>query len=211
LIQIFIVDDHAIFREGLRKVISDTPGMEVASEAASGPEALQKILSSNAYDVVILDLGLPGMGGLDVLRTLKIECPSLPVIIMSIHAEEEYAVMVLKEGASGYLTKEGVPADLIKAIQKAVAGGTYVSESLGERFADKLLGRTGSKPHECLSNKEYQIFCLIVEGKSIKEIAHGLSLARPTVSTYRTRILRKMNMKSNAELVRYAVKHNLDS
>jgi DNA-binding NarL/FixJ family response regulator len=211
LIQIFIVDDHAIFREGLRKVISDTPGMEVAGEAASGLAALQKILGMNDYDIVILDLGLPGMGGFDVLRTLKRERPALPVVIMSIHTEEEYAMMVLKEGASGYLTKESVPADLIKAIQKAVTGGTYVSESLGERFAGKLLGRTENKPHECLSNKEYQIFRLIVDGKSIKEIAHELSLARPTVSTYRTRVLHKMNMKTNAELVRYAVKHNLDS
>jgi len=210
LTKIFIVDDHAIFREGLRKVISDTPGMEVANEAGSGPEALQKILGTDVYDVVILDLGLPGMGGFDVLRILKAERPLLPVIIMSIHTEEEYAIMVLKEGASGYLTKESVPADLIKAIKKAVAGGTYVSESLGERFADKLLGRTEIKPHECLSNKEYQIFRMIVEGKSIKEIAHELSLARPTVSTYRTRILHKMDMKSNAELVRYAVKHNID-
>jgi DNA-binding NarL/FixJ family response regulator len=211
LIQIFIVDDHAIFREGLRKVISDTPGMEVAGEAASGLAALQKILGMNDYDIVILDLGLPGMGGFDVLRTLKRERPALPVVIMSIQTEEEYAMMVLKEGASGYLTKESVPADLIKAIQKAVTGGTYVSESLGERFAGKLLGRTENKPHECLSNKEYQIFRLIVDGKSIKEIAHELSLARPTVSTYRTRVLHKMNMKTNAELVRYAVKHNLDS
>lgn len=211
MIQIFIVDDHAIFREGLRKVISDTPGMEVAGEAASGLAALQKILGMNDYDIVILDLGLPGMGGFDVLRTLKRERPALPVVIMSIHTEEEYAMMVLKEGASGYLTKESVPADLIKAIQKAVTGGTYVSESLGERFAGKLLGRTENKPHECLSNKEYQIFRLIVDGKSIKEIAHELSLARPTVSTYRTRVLHKMNMKTNAELVRYAVKHNLDS
>lgn len=208
--KIFIVDDHAIFREGLRKVISDTPGMEVANEAGSGPEALQKILGTDVYDVVILDLGLPGMGGFDVLRILKAERPLLPVIIMSIHTEEEYAIMVLKEGASGYLTKESVPADLIKAIKRAVAGGTYVSESLGERFADKLLGRTEIKSHECLSNKEYQIFRMIVEGKSIKEIAHELSLARPTVSTYRTRILHKMDMKSNAELVRYAVKHNID-
>jgi len=209
MIQIFIVDDHAIFREGLRKVISDTPGMEVAGEAANGFDALESV-SSNAYDVVILDLGLPGMGGFDVLRTLKAERPSLPVIIMSIHTEEEYAMMVLKEGASGYLTKESVPADLIKAIRKAVMGGTYVSESLGERFAGKLLGRTESKPHESFSSKEYQIFRLIVEGKSIKEIAHELSLARPTVSTYRTRVLRKMDMKTNAELVRYAVKHGLD-
>jgi DNA-binding NarL/FixJ family response regulator len=185
--------------------------MEVAGEAANGYDALQKILATNTFDVIILDLGLPGMGGFEVLRTLKAERPFLPVIIMSIHTEEEYAMMVLKEGASGYLTKESVPSDLIKAIQKAVTGGTYVSESLGERFIGKLLGRTKSKPHERLSGKEYQIFHLIVAGKSIKEIAHELSLARPTVSTYRTRILGKMNMKTNAELIRYAVKHSLDS
>lgn len=210
MIRIFIVDDHAIFREGLRKVIGDTPGMEVAGEAGDGPVALQRILGSDMYDVVILDLGLPGMGGFDVLRVLKAQRPQIPVIIMSIQTEEEYAVMVLKAGASGYLNKESMPADLIKAIRKAVTGGTYVSESLGERFAGKLLGRTEKGTHECLSDKEYQIFRLIVKGRAIKEIAHNLSLARPTVSTYRTRILRKMNMKTNAELVRYAVKHNLD-
>ena len=209
MIQIFIVDDHPIFREGLKKVISLAPDMEVVGEAADGHEALQKILA-NKYDVVILDLGLPGIAGFDVLRTVKVKCPSLPVIILSIHTEEEYAVMVLKEGASGYLTKESVPVDLIKAIRKALTGGTYVSDSLGEKFAAKLLGRTENRPHESLSSKEYQIFRLLVRGKSVKEIAHEVSLARPTVSTYRTRILGKMKMKTNAELVRYAVKHNLD-
>ena len=209
MIQIFIVDDHPIFREGLKKVISLAPDMEVVGEAADGHEALQKILA-NKYDVVILDLGLPGIAGFDVLRTVKAKCPSLPVIILSIHTEEEYAVMVLKEGASGYLTKESVPVDLIKAIRKALTGGTYVSDSLGEKFAAKLLGRTENRPHESLSSKEYQIFRLLVRGKSVKEIAHEVSLARPTVSTYRTRILGKMKMKPNAELVRYAVKHNLD-
>ncbi len=209
MIQIFIVDDHPIFREGLKKVISLAPDMEVVGEAADGHEALQKILA-NKYDAVILDLGLPGMAGFDVLRTVKAKCPSLPVIILSIHTEEEYAVMVLKEGASGYLTKESVPIDLIKAIRKALTGGTYVSDSLGEKFAAKLLGRTENRPHESLSSKEYQIFRLLVRGKSVKEIAHEVSLARPTVSTYRTRILGKMKMKTNAELVRYAVKHDLD-
>jgi two-component system, NarL family, invasion response regulator UvrY len=211
MIQVFIVDDHAIFREGLRKVLCDTAGMEVAGEAADGPEALQRIMESDACDVVILDLGLPGMGGFDVLRTLKVKRPSLPVIILSIHTEEEYAVTVLKEGASGYLSKESVPADLIKAIRKAVSGGTYVSESLGERFAGSLLRRAESEPHECLSGKEYQVFCALIRGKSIKEIAHELALARPTVSTYRSRILRKLGMKTNADLVRYAVRHNLDT
>jgi DNA-binding NarL/FixJ family response regulator len=209
MIRVFIVDDHPIFREGLKKVISVAPDMEVVGEAADGHEALQKILA-NKYDVVILDLGLPGVAGFDVLRTLKAKRPPLPVIIMSIHTEEEYAVMVLKEGASGYLTKESVPVDLIKAIRKALTGGTYVSDSLGERFAAKLLGRTEDRPLESLSNKEYQIFRLIVKGKSVKEIAQEVSLARPTVSTYRTRILDKMKMKTNAELVRYAVRHNLD-
>ncbi len=209
MIRVFIVDDHPIFREGLKKVISAARDMEVAGEAADGPEALQKI-AMNTYDVIILDLGLPGMAGFDVLRILKAKRPSLPVIIMSIHSEEEYAMMVLKEKASGYLTKESVPVDLIKAIRKAISGGTYVSDSLGERFAGKLLGREDSKPHESLSNREYQIFSLIVRGKTIKEIAREMSLARPTVSTYRTRILGKMKMKTNAELVRYAVTHNLE-
>ena len=207
--RVFIVDDHPIFREGLRKVISAVPDMEVAGEAADGSEALRK-LSANKYDLVILDLGLPGTAGLDVLRTLKAKRPSLPVIIMSIHTEEEYAVRVLKEGASGYLTKESVPVDLIKAIRKALIGGIYVSDSLGERFAGKLLGHTENKPHESLSRREYQIFRLIVKGKSAKEIAREVSLARPTVSTYRARILDKMKMKTNAELVRYAVKQNLE-
>jgi len=209
MIRVFIVDDHPIFREGLKKVMSAAPDMEVVGEAADGPEALQRILMNN-YDVVILDLGLPGMAGFDVLRTVKAKRPSLPVIILSIHSEEEYAMMVLKERASGYLTKESVPVDLIKAIRKAVTGGTYVSDSLGERFADKLLGRALSKPHESLSNREYQIFSLIVKGKTVKEIAREISLARPTISTYRTRILGKMKMKTNAELVRYAVTHNLE-
>jgi DNA-binding NarL/FixJ family response regulator len=209
MIRVFIVDDHPIFREGLRKVISGVPDMEVVGEAADGSEALRK-MSASKYDVVILDLGLPGTAGLDVLRTLKAKRPSIPVIIMSIHTEEEYAVRVLKEGASGYLTKETVPVDLIKAIRKALTGGLYVSDSLGERFAGELLGNTENKPHESLSKREYQIFRLIVKGKSAKEIAREVSLARPTVSTYRARILDKMKMKTNAELVRYAVKQNLE-
>jgi two-component system invasion response regulator UvrY len=208
MIRVFIVDDHAIFREGLKKVLSAVPDITVAGEAGDGSEALDKILG-NACDVVVLDLGLPGISGFDILWTLKAKHPSLPVIVMSIHTEEEYAVMVLKTGGSGYLTKESVPDDLIKAIRKAVKGETYVSESLGERFVGDLRGRTQDKPHERLTAKEYQVFSLIVNGKSIKEISYQLSLARPTVSTYRTRILQKMKMKSNAELARYAAKRDL--
>lgn len=209
MIRVFIVDDHAIFREGLKRVINDAPDMEVTGEAADGHEALQKIFA-NPGDVVILDLGLPVMSGIDVLRAVKARSPSLPVIIMSIHTEEEYALMVLKDGASGYLTKQSVPADLLGAIRKVIKGGLYVSDALGEQFVRKFLGRAEKSLHEYLSKKEYHIFRLIVKGRSIKEIAQELSIARPTVSTYRTRILLKMKMNTNAELIRYAVKHNLD-
>ena len=180
----------------------------MTGEAADGSEALDKIITSTC-DVVVLDLGLPGISGFDLLRVLKTKRPDLPVIVMSIQTEEEYAVMVLKAGGSGYLTKESVPDDLIKAIRKAVKGETYVSESLGERLIGDLRGRTQGKPHERLSVKEYQIFSLIVKGKSVKEISHELSLARSTVSTYRSRILQKMHMHSNVELARYAARHNL--
>jgi len=208
MIQVFIVDDHTIFREGLKKVLGAVTDITIVGEASNGPEALDKIPGSTC-DVVVLDLGLPGISGFDVLRTLKQKRPSLPVLVMSIHTEEEYALMVLKAGGSGYLTKESVPDDLIKAIRKAVRGETYVSESLGERLVGNLRGHAQNRPHECLTAKEYQIFSLIVNGKSIKEISHQLSLARPTISTYRTRILQKMKMKSNAELARYAAKHGL--
>ncbi len=208
MIRVYIVDDHAIFREGLKKVLGTVPDITIAGEASNGSEALDKILGGRC-DVVVLDLGLPGISGFDVLRTLKQKRPSLPILIMSIHTEEEYALTVLKAGGSGYLTKESVPDDLIKALRKAARGETYMSESLGERLVRDLRGRLHDRPHERLTAKEYQVFSLIVKGKSIKEISHQLSLARPTISTYRTRILQKMKMKSNAELGRYAAKHNL--
>jgi two-component system invasion response regulator UvrY len=208
MIQVFIVDDHTIFREGLKKVLGAVTDITIVGEASNGPEALDNIPGSRC-DVVVLDLGLPGISGFDVLRTLKQKRPSLPVLVMSIHTEEEYALMVLKAGGSGYLTKESVPDDLIRAIRKAVRGETYVSESLGERLVGDLRGHWQDRPHERLTSKEYQVFSLIVKGKSVKEISHQLSLARSTISTYRTRILQKMKMKSNAELARYAATHDL--
>jgi two-component system, NarL family, invasion response regulator UvrY len=209
MIQVLIIDDHAIFREGLKKVINGTYDMRVADEAADGLEAIAKIMAKD-FDVAVLDLAMPGRTGLDVLRFVRAKKPSLPVIIMSIHTEEEYAVTVLREGASGYLNKESVPDELIRAIRKATKGYIYISPTLGERAVNKIIGRTGVMPHESLSSKEYQVFCMIVRGKSIKEIAFHLNLARPTVSTYRSRILRKMNMKTNVELASYATKQGLD-
>jgi DNA-binding NarL/FixJ family response regulator len=209
MIQVLVVDDHAIFREGLKKVINSTDDMRVADEAGDGSEAIDKVVH-NHFDIVVLDLALPGTPGLDVLRFVRTKKPSLPVLIMSIHLEEEYAVTVLKEGASGYLNKASSPDELIMAIRKAAKGCIYVSPTLGERAVDKLLGRSQIMPHESLTMKEYQVFCLITKGKSIKEIAWDLALARPTVSTYRSRILRKMNMKTNVELACYASKRGLN-
>ncbi len=208
MIHVLIVDDHAIFREGLKTVINSTHDMTVADEAADGLDAIEKIVAKE-FDAVVLDLAMPGKTGLEVLRFVRAKKFSLPVIVMSIHTEEEYAVTVLREGASGYLNKESVPDELIRAIREATKGRTYISPSLGERAVKKLLGRTRTMPHEALSSKEYQVFCMIVRGISIKEIAFHLNLARPTVSTYRSRILRKMSMKTNVELASYATKRGL--
>ena len=182
MVRVFIVDDHVIFREGLKKVLSAVPDMTVVGEAGDGSDAIERI-SQDGCDVVVLDLGLPGVSGLDVLQILKAKYPSLPIIVMSIHTEEEYAVMVVKAGGSGYLTKDSVPGDLIKAIRKAVRGETYVSEPVGELLVDELRDPAHARLHERLSNMEYRVFSSIVEGKSIKEISGELRLARPTVST----------------------------
>lgn len=208
MIKVFIVDDHIIFREGLKKVIATAADMEVADEAGDGREALRKI-TKNAYDVVLLDLGLPGMDGLDVLRAAKERKPALPILVLSIFPEEHYALRVLKEGASGYLTKESVPNDLIRAIRSAARGGKYVSTSLGERLADTLAGERKTQLHELLSSREYQIFRMIGAGKSVKKIAEELCLAPTTVSTYRAHVLEKMGLKNNADLIRYALEHHL--
>lgn len=208
MIRVLIVDDHVIFREGLKKVLSTTPDIEAAGEAGNGGDALRMMVDGR-YDVVLLDLSLPGMQGLDVLRAMRAREIPQPVLILSIYPEEQYAVRVLQEGAAGYLTKESVPSDLIRAIRRAAQGGKYVSDTLGERLADQAIGERGNQPHENLSNKEYQVFQMIASGKSVKEIARDLSLARTTISSYRARVLLKLNIRTNAELVRYALEHDL--
>jgi two-component system, NarL family, invasion response regulator UvrY len=208
MIRVLIVDDHSIVREGVKKVLSSTPDMEVTGEAGDGRDALRMLLE-NAYDIVLLDLALPGMQGLDVLRAAKAEKPHLPILVLSIYPEEQYAMRVLKEGAAGYLTKESVPSDLIRAVRKAAQGGRYVSDSLAIQLADRVMGERVKLPHEGLSSKEYQVFQMIASGKSVKEMACELSLARTTISTYRGRVLLKLNLKTNAELIRYALEHSL--
>lgn len=208
MIRVLIVDDHMIFREGLKKVLSTTSDIEVSGEAGDGYDAL-RMMVENSYDVVLLDLSLPGMQGLDVLREIKAKRTHQPVLVLSIYPEEQYAVRMLKEGAAGYLTKESVPSDLIRAIRRAAQGGKYVSDALGERLAGHVIGERGKQPHENLSSKEYQVFQMIAAGKSVKEIARDLALARTTISSYRARILVKLDIRTNAELVRYAIEQNL--
>jgi DNA-binding NarL/FixJ family response regulator len=204
MLKILIADDHPVFRRGLKQIIVDTPDMTVVDEATNGWEVLSKI-QTNDYDVVLLDIAMPGKDGLETLTQLKHERPQLPVLMLSMYPEEQFAVRALKAGASGYLTKESAPDELVGAIRKVAAGGKYVSSALAEELAFDL-ERGGKQPlHLTLSDREYRVMCLIASGKTVTEIARELSLSVKTISTYRHRILDKMKMKNNAELTHYAM------
>jgi DNA-binding NarL/FixJ family response regulator len=208
MIKILIADDHAIVREGLKQIVADTSDMIVTAEASDGHEVLA-LLSKNNYDVVVLDMAMPGLTGLDILKQIKRETPELPVLILSVHPEEQYAVRSLKAGASGYLTKESAPDELITAIRKVSMGGKYIPSSLAEKLAFELEVDAEKPPHKTLSDREFQVMCMIAKGRTIKNIAEELFLSPKTVSTYRFRILEKMKMKSNEELTHYARNNHL--
>jgi len=208
MLKIIIADDHPIVREGLKKVLEKSSNMSVVAEAGTGEELLSKIRETDC-DAVLLDISMPGRGGLDVLEQLKIERPKLPILVLSMHSEEHYAVRVLKAGASGYLTKDKAPYELIKAIDKISAGGKYVSPSLAEKMAFDLEYDKEKPLHESLSNREFQVMCLIATGKTVSEIGQDLALDVRTISTYRSRILEKMKMKNNAEITHYVIKNNI--
>jgi len=207
MLKILIADDHPVFRRGLKQIIAETTDIVVADEAADGLEVLNKVKVGD-FDVVLLDISMPGKTGIDVLAQLKYERPKLPVLMLSMHPEEQYAVRALRAGASGYLTKESAPDELVAAIRKVSTGGKYVSASLAERLAS-LLQKAEQLPHDILSRREYQVMCLMASGKTVSEIAKELSLSVKTISTYRSRILEKMKMKNNAELTRYAINNSL--
>lgn len=208
MIRILVADDHAIVREGLKQILADVSDMTVCDEAASGAETLEKIRKGE-YDVVLLDISMPGRSGLEVLKDIKAEHPKQPVLILSMHAEEQYAVRALRAGASGYLTKASAPDELIGAIRKVSYGRKYVSASLAEKLAFALDIDTKKPPHETLSDREYQVMLMIASGKSVKEIAAELCLSVKTISTYRARVMEKMKLKKNAELTLYAVRNRL--
>ncbi len=207
MIGVITVDDHPVVRRGLKQIIAAERDMQVVGEAENAREAL-RVIRRTACDAVVLDITLPDASGLDVLIRLKSEHPTLPVLIMSIHDEEQYALRVLKAGASGYLMKDSLPEELIKAIRKITSGGKYISPSLAERLASELVFPE-TPLQERLSDREFQILCLIASGKPLKEIAEALCISGKTVSSYRARILEKMGMSTNADLTRYALEHHL--
>ncbi len=208
MIKILIADDHAIVRQGLRQTVAEESDMLVAGEAQNAHETL-KLVREGEWDVVVLDITMPGRSGLDLLIELKHERPNIPVLILSMHSEEQFAVRALKARASGYITKQSAPKELVKAIRKVHRGGKYVSPSLAEALAFELGDDDGKIAHEKLSDREYQVLRMIAAGRTPKEIAAELNLSEKTVGTYRTRVMEKMNMKRNAELIRYAVENHL--
>jgi two-component system invasion response regulator UvrY len=208
MLRILIADDHPIVRHGLKQLIAKTSDMIVVDEASNGFEVISKA-GAGGCDVVLLDISMPGLTGLDIMGQLKNENPGLPVLILSMHSEEQYAVRALRAGASGYLTKQSAPDELLAAIRKVAAGGKYVSSSLAEKLASDLEVGAGKLLHETLSNREYQVMLMIATGKTVAEIAEVLSLSVQTISTYRSRILQKMQVKNNVELANYAIRNHL--
>ncbi|MFC1520932.1 response regulator [Elusimicrobiota bacterium] len=208
MIRVLIADDHPVVRKGLRQILEDTQDIIAADEASSAQEVLNKV-SKRSYDVILLDISMPGSSGLDVLKQLKRKKSKLPVLMLSIYPEDQYGMRALRAGASGYLTKESLPDELVGAIRKVAQGRKYISPALSEKLVLDL-GINSDKPaHETLSDREYQVMCMIASGKTASGIAKKLCLSVKTISTYRSRILEKMRMKNNAEITRYAIENRL--
>ena len=207
-IRILIADDHPIVREGYKKILMSQPNMDVTGEAGNGQEVLD-LIQKKDFDLILLDISMPGRSGLEILKELKGQKPHLPVMILSIYPEEQYAVRAFRDGASGYLTKASTPKELISAIRKVSQGGRYVTEALAEKLTYFLHGDVEKAPHEKLSDREYQVMLLIASGKTVTQIAEELCLSVKTISTYRRHILEKMQFTTNAEITMYAIQNKL--
>jgi len=208
VIKVLVADDHAVVRRGLRQILAETDDIIVGGEASTAAE-LWQLVERERWDTVILDIEMPGRSGLELLGELKRQHPKLPVLILTVYSEEQYAVRAIRAGASGFLTKESAPGQLVAAVRKVAAGGRFITPELAERLASSLAGDAEALPHEALSDREFQVLCMIASGKTVSQIGHELSLSVKTISTHRTRILAKMNMKSNSELTHYAIKNGL--
>src|SRR5579859_7505439 len=208
MLKVLIADDHAVVRQGLRRILTEIPELNVVGEAQDGQSALS-LVRAEPWDVLVLDLSMPGRGGLDILKEMKRLRPQMPVLVLSMHPEDQFAVRMLKAGAAGYLTKESAGNELVGAIEKVVSGGRYISSSLAERMASYLDLDVQKAPHERLSDREFLVLRMIASGKTVSQIAQELFLSVKTISTYRARVLEKMDMQNNAELTHYAVQKGL--
>jgi two-component system, NarL family, invasion response regulator UvrY len=208
MVKILIADDHAVVREGLGQILIDSDDRFEVTKARNGNEVLE-LMRKQRFDVVVLDISMPEKNGLDLTKDLKKMYPSLPVIILSMHSEEQFGLRALRAGASGYMTKETAPEELVHAIWRVYQGGKYISPALAEKLAQDVSHSMEKLPHEKLSDREFQVLSLMATGKSMKEIAEELSLSVKTVSTYRSRIIEKTHLKTNAELISYAIQNNL--
>lgn len=206
--RILLTDDHAVVRQGLRRILADEFKSAVFAETSNAHEALARIWKEE-WDVVILDISMPGRGGLEVLKEIKRHRPKLPVLVLSMHPEDQFAMRLLQAGAAGYMTKETAPEELVGAVKKVTQGGRYVSPALAEKMATYLALDVQKPPHERLSDREFQVLRSIASGRTVSEIAKELSLSVKTISTYRTRLLEKMGMKNNAEITHYSIQNHL--
>jgi DNA-binding NarL/FixJ family response regulator len=208
MIKVLIADDHQILRDGLKQLLAEYDDIQVAGEASNGNEALKKIRDED-WNVVVLDMSMPGKSGIELIKQIKAEKPKLPILILSMHKEEQYAVRTLKAGASGYLSKDSAATQLVQAIRKVAGGGGFLSPEVAQKLALGMVQTSDAPPHTLLTDREFQIFQLIASGTGISEIANDLHLSVKTVSTHKTRLLQKMNLTNTSDLIRYAIKYRL--
>ncbi|MEO8598891.1 MAG: response regulator transcription factor [bacterium] len=208
MIRLVIADDHTIMREGLKRILDGAENIEVVGEAVNGFEVLAKV-REGGFDVLLLDLSMPGRSGVELIRQIKSEAPKLPILVLTMHEEDQYAVRTIRAGARGYLTKESAGTQLLSAIEKVAAGRPYISAEVAEQLALEIMEPHEILPHDRLSNREFEVFSLLVHGKSITEIAKFLHLSVKTISTHKTHVQEKMHMQSLAQLVQYAVAQNI--
>ena len=208
MIRLVIADDHAIVREGLKRIVGAAAGLEVVDEAADGTEVM-RVVREKEFDVLVLDLSMPGRSGMELIKWVKAEKPKLRILVLSMHQELQYAVRAIKSGASGYLTKESAPEQLEQAIRKIAAGGAYVTAEVAEQLALGAMPGSQTNPHENLSDREFEVFRMLAAGVSVTDIAGRLKLSVKTVSTHKANLMQKMGWTNQSELIRYAIKHGL--
>lgn len=208
MIRLVLADDHTIVREGLKQLLSSASDLAIVGEAKNGFEVLSRVRELE-FDVLLLDMSMPGKSGIELISQVHAERPKLRILVLSMHEEEQYAVRAIKSGAAGYLTKESASAQLVSAIRRVAAGGAFITPAVAEQLALASMPQVDGPPHSALSNREYQVFQMIVSGRSISEIADSLNLSVKTISTHKARILQKMSLTGTAELVRYAIEHRL--